>query len=266
MDRLDTSQGDKVIGIGEAKIIAVEGENSGHRVRVFHADIGASEFIPYIPTAGVYRKPRLGDSCYIFFEENFRDFPVAWGHKLSSSTIAQLVGEREDNITIIYSGGSSQNTITHRIELDDGSDNGIRIKTIGNNIIDIKNTEDILVSHNTGSFIRINENEIILSVKGSKIEMNAEGITLTSATGATTKMDADINHTSNDGSEVEVSTKVRMKSTDDSSIKIEGSIDGIAADNQAAFDRVTVANHRHFGNLGFPTSSSIIDKPGSSTE
>jgi len=254
MDIKQTPEGMKIIGQGEAQVVSVKKEGKSHFVRVTHPDIGVTTFIPFIQTPGLFRVPRVGDACYIFFDENFHQYPLAWGHRLSTELVAQLIGERADNITVIYSSGPKNDSITHKIELDDGEDSGVRITTGGNNKIDMKNTGDITVTHNSGSFIKVNDSSIELSIKGSTLILSDSGVSIVSAKGGKVDITDSIIEESNDGSKVEIAAGVKTTSSAGSVLEVEASIEGNAADTLSKFDKVVVSTHRHSGNIGIPTS------------
>ena len=248
-----TTSGSKTYGIGEAQVIAVRSENQ-HEVRVYHPDFGVTEFIPFIQTPGMYRVPRPGDNCFVFCSENWTDYPMAWGHRLSPELIAQLVGKRLDNITVIYSSGANNNSVTHTIELDDGEQAGVRVKTGSGNNINITDKDKIEVTHRTGAFIRVEENSIQLSVKGSTLVMDSSGISLVSAGGASTKLTDSIVSSSSQGSTVTVDSGVKASSSGGSNLEVGSSIVGTAADQASKIDEVIIKTHRHSGNLGIPTT------------
>jgi hypothetical protein len=254
MDNIKTDQGMKLIGIGEAQVVSVNNNGKVHRVKVFHPDVGVTDFIPFIQTPGMFRTPRIGDLCYVFMKENYHEFPMAWGHRLPENLVKQLIGDnRKENITVIYSSGANQDSVTHTIKLDDGEDNGIRITTDGGNQIDLKNRNEITVRHNTGSFIEVKEASITLSVKGSTVVMDASGIRLTSATGSTTEMGSKITHTA-EGSKVDVGSDVVLESSGGTNVELSGTTTVKSADGVGKFDDVTISTHAHSGNLGIPTS------------
>jgi len=257
MDKLSSK---KTIGQGKAKVIAVRSEAESHHVRVLHPEFGFTEFIPYIQTAGVYRVPRVGDNCYIFCDENFTEYPIAWGHSLSKKLISELIGEREDDITVIYSSGSNFNSITHKIELDDGENNGIRVTTDGGNQLELKNKEEITLRHNSGSFTEVSSERILLSIKGSTIEITQNGIEITSSQGGKVSITDGIISTSSAGSSHEIADGVKSESSKGSKIEIADSILGEAADEQATFDKIVIKTHKHPGNLGYPTQPPIPEE------
>jgi hypothetical protein len=253
MDNIRTDQGMKLIGIGEAQVVSVNNKGKVHTVKIYHPDIGTTDFIPFIQTPGMFRVPRPGDLCYVFMKENFHEYPMAWGHRLSERLVKQLIGDRRENITIIYSSNFNQDDLSHTIELDDGDNSGIRITTNGNNQIEIKDLDEITVRHRTGSFIEVKEESITLSVKGSTIVMDAAGIRLTSATGATTEMGSNLVHNA-EGSKVDVASNVTLESSGGTNVELSGTTTVKSADTLGKFDEVTVSTHRHSGNLGIPTS------------
>jgi hypothetical protein len=248
-----STTGSKTYGIGEAQVISVRGK-AQHEVRVYHPDFGITEFIPFIQTPGLYRVPRPGDNCFVFCSENWSDYPMAWGHRMSPELISQLVGERLDNITVIYSSGSDNRSITHRIELDDGENKGIRVITGNGNNIELTDSDKIQVTHRTGAFIRVDENSIELSVKGSTILMDADGVSLVSATGATQVLTESVVSTSQQGSSVSVNDNVELASSQGSTLNVDSSIEGNASDKLGKIDGIIVKTHRHSGNLGIPTT------------
>lgn len=248
--------GSETYGIGEAQVLSVRGERQ-HQVKVYHPDFGVTEFIPFIQTPGMYRVPRVGDRCFVFCNENWTDYPMAWGHKPSEQLIADLVGARLDNITIIYSSGEDNDSISHTIELDDGDDKGIRIKTHGNNRIIIKDKDQIEILHNSGSFFRIDQNSIELSVQGSSIVMNASGIELISAGGASQKLTGNVEVSSSGGSTVKLTDSITVSAGAGSELEVGSGIQGTAADANSTFDNVSVPHHQHVGNLGFLTQPPI---------
>ncbi len=220
----NSSTGPKLIGIGEAVVLSVRtsADLGAHQVIVSHPDLGATSYIPYIPPAGVYRTPREGDICYVFCNENFHQYPIAWGHRISPELAKQLIGDRADNITVIYSSGADSKSVTHKIELDDGSDNGVRISTASGHKVSLSDSGAITVIHKDGPSIAISGDAILLSAGGSTLEVGASGVSL--------------------------------KSADGSSLDVAASIKGTAADKKSTFDEISVAMHNHTGNLGVPTT------------
>lgn len=253
-----TPTGSKTYGIGEAQVVAVkENAEAQHHVKVFHPDFGVTEFIPFIQTPGMYRVPRIGDRCFVFCNENWTDYPMAFGHKLSKKHIANLVGNRLDNITVIYSSGQDNDRVSHKMEFDDGNDKGIRIITDNKNKITIKDSDEIEVLHRTGSFVKVEETRIELSVKGSSIIMDESGVQIVSAQGAKTTLTDSVVSESAQGSKVDVNADVNIESSTGSSLDIDASIDGNASDANSTFDKVSVPKHTHLGNLGYPTSAPL---------
>ena len=225
MDIFKSDTGYKMIGIGEAVVLEVKTQPSqlSHQVRISHPDVGETTFIPYVQNAGTYRVPRVGDTCYIFCNENFHQYPVAWGHRISPELAAQLVGSRGDNITVIYSSGKNNKSITHKIELDDGDNPGIRISTASGHSIKLAENSDIQISHKDGSSIVLQGSNATISAGGSELSIGSDGISLKSSKGST--------------------------------LNVDSSITGKASDLRSKFDEVTVANHIHTGNLGYPTTA-----------
>lgn len=254
---MDALNSKKTIGQGKAKVLAVNPEEGNHQVRVYHPDLGYTEFIPYVQMAGIYRVPRVGDNCYVFLDENYNDYPIAWGHRLSKKLISELVGERADDITVIYSAGSDHNSITHKIELDDGEDNGIRITTNGKNQVELKDTEEITVKHNSGSFVEVSKENVTLSVKGSTITMGADGVFLESAKGGKVELTKGVLSESSEGAKVDLTAGIAAESSQGSTLDIDASINGAASDQLATFDKIIIKTHKHPGNLGFPTQPPI---------
>jgi hypothetical protein len=224
MDVYNSTTGVKVIGIGEAVVLQVRQvpNQPAHQIRISHPDIGDTAFIPYIPPAGMYRVPRLGDVVYVFCNENFHQYPVAWGHRISPELAKQLVGDRADTITVIYSSGANNRSIAHKIELDDGTNAGIRVITGGGNKIDMKDSGTITVAQKSGGTIVMSDDTITMQVSGCTFVMGADGIT--------------------------------MQTPQGSKMVLDGSINGKAADSLATFDKVVISTHTHTGNLSFPTS------------
>jgi len=237
MDKIKTDQGIKIIGVGEAQVVSVNNNGKTHTVKVYHPDVGVTDFIPFIQTPGMFRTPRPGDICYVFMKENFYEFPMAWGHRISTKLAQELLGNRKENITLIYSSGPNQDSVTHKMELDDGTRNGIRVTTSSGNQVELTDSNEITVRHRTGSFIEVSEGSITLSVKGSTIVMNAGGVKVTSATGGT----------------VDLTSSVKIDG-EGSTVDIKSNLDVKSSDGIGKFDDITVSQHRHAGNLGIPTS------------
>ena len=225
MDLYKSDTGPKIIGIGEAVVleVRVSPTDPAHEVKISHPDIGPTEWIPYVASAGVYRTPRVGDICYVFCNENFHQYPVAWGHRISEALAKQLVGGRADTITVIYSSGANNRSISHKIELDDGSDAGIRITTAAGHIVSLADSGDITVKHKDGASTVLAGDSITLSAGGSTLVLNADGLNVSSSAGST--------------------------------LIVGESIVGNAADKRSKFDDVGVATHSHTGNLGYPTTA-----------
>lgn len=224
MDIHSGPTGTKVIGIGEATVIRVRQTPQGtaHEVVISHPDIGETVFIPFIPAAGLYRVPRVGDTCYVFCNENFHSYPVAWGHRISPELAKQLIGDRLDNVTVLYSSGAGNDAVSHKIELDDGQAAGIRVTTASGHNITMSNDGDITVSHKDGGSVLVKGDTITLSAGGSSLSIGPDGISMSSAGG--------------------------------SSLEVGATIKGTAADALSKFDEVSVSKHQHTGNVGYPTT------------
>jgi len=255
MDKITTGHSSpRLYGIGQASVVSVRSEKSRHVVRIKHSDFGITNFIPFIQTPGLYRVPRVGDICYVFCNENFTQYPMAWGHRPSVELISELTGDREDNLMVIYSSGADNNSISHKITLDDGDESGVYIETAGNNRINIQNTNDITVTHNTGSQLKINDSVIEMTIKGNTFRMSDAGIQLISAQGSTVNIDAGIVSSSSSGAQVAITGDVDIESSGGSSIKVSGTVDIKGADNLSKVDDIIFTLHQHIGNIGFPTS------------
>lgn len=227
MDIYKSATGPKLIGIGEAVVLSVRtsADLGAHQVIISHPDLGPTSFIPYIPPAGMYRTPRVGDICYVFCNENFHQYPVAWGHRMSPELAKQLIGDRADNITVIYSSGADGKSVTHKIELDDGSDNGIRITTASGHKVALSDAGAITVTHKDGASLVLTGDSITLEAGGSTLSVGSAGVSMASAGGST--------------------------------LDVAASILGVAADKKSTFDEVGVATHNHVGNLGYPTTAPL---------
>lgn len=227
MDIYDSKTGPKIIGIGEAVVLEVRKTPSqaAHQIRISHPDLGDTGFITYVPPSGMYSVPRIGDICYVFCNENFHQYPIAWGHRISPALAKELLGDRIDNITIIYSSGPNNNTVTHKIELDDGANSGVRITTGSGSSVELKDQGNITVKHKDGGTATISGDTISFVAGGSTLEISATGVSVKAASGST--------------------------------LDIGATILGKAADQKSTFDDVGVATHSHEGNLAYPTSPPI---------
>lgn len=224
MDIYSGRTGTKVIGIGEATVIRVRQTPQGaaHEVVINHPDFGETAFIPFVPAAGLYRVPRVGDICYVFCSENFYQYQVAWGHRISPELAKQLLGDRLDNITVLYSSGANNNAVSHKIELDDGAASGVRVTTASGHVINMSNDGSITVQHKDGGSMTVGGDTITLSAGGSTLTIGAAGISLSGAGG--------------------------------SKLDVGATIKGTAADALSKFDEVSVSKHQHTGNVGYPTT------------
>ncbi len=227
MDIIKTDTGMKLIGIGEALVVAVRKEPGqvAHQVKVNHPDFGETTYIAYSPPAGLYRTPRIGDTCFVFCNENFHQYPVAWGHRISPELAAQIIGSRADNITVLYSSGAGANSVSHKVELDDGSAPGIRLSTAAGHSVKLNDNSAIEVTHKDGSSVTLSGDSIILSAGGSTLTISAAGVSISAAGG--------------------------------SKLDVGATILGQAADKRSVFDETGVATHAHTGNIGFPTTPPI---------
>lgn len=224
MDIYKGQTGTKVIGIGEAVVLEVRSaaNSPAHEVVILHPDLGETTFIPYVQTAGMYRAPRIGDTCYVFCSENFYQYPIAWGHRISPALAQQLVGSRADNITVVYGSGAGNNGVSHKIELDDGAGNGIRVTTASGQQINLSNDGAITVTHKDGASMSLTGDSITLSAGGSTITIGSGGVQISGAGG--------------------------------SNLAVGSTINGTAGDSTSKFDNTTVSKHQHTGNLGIPTT------------
>jgi hypothetical protein len=223
MEPIQTQNGLKLVGTGTAVVIEVkDGEVDNHKVRINHPDFGDTPFIPYIQTAGVFKVPAVGDIVYVFCNEGFHSYPLAWGTKLHPSLIQALLGTRDNRATVLYSTGFDHKSISHTVILDDGANRGIRINTAGGNNIEIKNDTDI----------------VITQVNGNKITMNSAGIDIESAQVINLR-----------------ATEINLEASG-STVKINQTINAKASDDKATIDKVIISTHNHVaGNLGFPTTN-----------
>ena len=241
MDSLVLGSDFKTIGQGKATVLEVTkvAGKDNHYVKVAHPDLGNTPFIPYLATAGMYRVPRVGDNVYVFCKENFTQYPVAWGQELRPDQITKLIGSRKDDIMVLFSAGPQNNSVWHKIELDDMSEEGIRLTTHGGNRIELKDSSDITIEHSAGSKVLINKDVIELEIAGTKISLSKEGIIMTSAKGAS----------------LELTDKVLTKSKESSTIQLDSTVTVQSQDQLGTFDKVVVKTHTHSGNLGYPTSA-----------
>ena len=238
MEYLQTENGLRLLGQGQAVVLEVSTEDSdNHQVKINHPDMGETPFIPYVQTAGIFKIPAVGDIVYVFCREAFHSYPMAWGTKLHESAVKALLGTRDNRATVIYSTGKDHKTISHTIILDDGEDRGIRIKTQGGNLIDIKNENEILISQ----------------LNGNTVKMDSTGIELKRGTSTALLTPEEINLESG---------KINLKATEEvnieaagSTVKIDKTINAKASDSLATIDKVIISTHNHIsGNLGYPTS------------
>lgn len=227
MDFINTPAGPKLIGIGEAVVVAVRTDPNSvaHQVKINHPDFGETTYIAYIPPAGLYRVPRIGDTCFVFCNENFHQYPVAWGHRISPQLASELLGNRADNVTVLYSSGENNDSVSHKITLDDGANKGIRVESAAGHSVNLNDASTIEVTHKDGAKLTLTGETITLNAGGSTFSVGPEGIRVVSAQGST----LDVNDT----------------------------ITGVATDGRSTFDQTGVATHRHIGNLGYPTTSPI---------
>lgn len=225
MEFIHGKDGLRLLGMGQAVVLAVKsGTDEVHQVKINHPDLGETPFIPYIQTAGLLKVPAIGDIVYVFCNEGFHNYPMAWGNKLHDSAVKALLGNRDNKATVIYSTGADHKTISHTIILDDGAERGIRVKTAGGNQIELKNDSDIVITQVNGNTITMNSSGIVLSAGGASITMTPDSIKLSAG-----------------GSEMTLGAKVGIK----------------AADGLSTVDGVVVKTHKHTGNAGYPTSAPI---------
>ena len=231
MEYINTDQGLRLLGQGQAVIIAVKtGDVDVHEVKINHPDFGETHFIPYIQTAGVLKVPAIGDVVYVFCNEGFHTYPMAWGNKLHDSAVKALLGSARNNATVIYSTGVDNKTISHTIILDDGENRGIRVKTAGGNNIEIKNTEDIILTQINGNTVTMNEAGIELKRGGSTVTMAPDAITIKSGT--------------------------ITLDTNASKMIINQTINARAGDDKATVDKVVISTHDQIsGNGGYQTTN-----------
>lgn len=221
MHYINDKDGLKLLGMGTAVVIAVQtGTTDVHQVRIKHPDFGDTAFIPYIQTSGILKVPAINDVVYVFCNEGFHNYPMVWGTKLHDSAVQALLGSVRNNATVIYSTGAD-NKVSHTIILDDGSDRGVRIKSAGGNSINIKNDSDITISQVNGNTINLSNAGINLTSGSSSIILSKDSVKISAG-----------------GSEMTIGAKVEVK----------------AADKMTTVDEVIVSQHKHTGNLGYPTS------------
>ena len=235
MDYIKTDNGLRLLGQGQAVVLEVSTlDVDNHQVKIKHPDLGETPFIPYIQTAGIFKVPAVGDIVYVFCNEGFQNYPMAWGSKLHESAVKALLGTRDNKITVLYS--TDGKNISHKIELDDGSNKGIRITTAGGNNINIKNTDDITITQINGNTITMNSGGIELKRAGSTVNLTPSAITVKSGT---INLEAD---------------EINMKASG-STVKIDSTVNVKASDTLTTVDKVIISTHDQIsGNAGFPTS------------
>lgn len=244
MESKQTRTGLKIYGQGKAQVISVKKEGpDNHKVRVTHPDIGLTKYIPFIQTPGIYRVPKLGDSCYIFFDENFHQYPIAWGHRLDEEDVKSLIGDRQDDITILYSSGADQASVGQKIELDDAEETaGIRILSFKGNKVEMLDDKDIVITHQDGATTTVGKDKIELNIKNNLITMKESGIILEDKNGNKISL----------GEE-----GITIESSKGSKVVVGETITGDAADKLSKIDEVIVSTHPHTGNLGIPTGPPV---------
>jgi len=238
MEYIKGKDGLKLLGMGQARVLEVSSDTQdNHQVRINHPDIGDTPFIPYVQTAGVYKVPAINDIVYVFCKEGFHSYPMAWGTKLHSSAVQALLGTRDNKATIIYSTGADHKTVSHTIILDDGEDRGIRVKTAGGNLVDMKNDQSITVT-------QVNGAKATLDQAGIKLEKGASNITMTA-----TSVDINSENITLNGKVITVQTE------EGSVIKVDKTVNVKASDDLTTIDKVVISTQdQAVGNLGFPTS------------
>lgn len=240
MDILQFGQEYKTLGDGEAivlEVTKVAGQDN-HYIKIYHPDLGNTNFIPYLQTSGMYRVPRVGDNVYCFAKEGFAEYPIAWGHQLTAAQVTALIGSRKDDIMVMYSAGPQNNSIWHKITLDDLSGEGVKILTHGGNSIELKDSADITVTHVSGSKATINSSQVLLEIQGTKIILSSSGIQLISAAGA----------------KLTLTDSIKLESSQGSKAELGASATITAADSLGKVDGVIIKTHTHQGNLAIPTS------------
>jgi len=247
MDKISSVGDSKLVGVGAAKVLATrKGSASAHEVQVFHPDVGNTGWIPFLQTPGLYRIPRIDDICYVFCDENNREYPVAFGHRIDDGIAAELSIDGDDNKMVIYSVNEGATGVRHTIELDSVED-GIRLTTQGENKVNITNDKEIKVEHNSGSIIEITEDEIKLEVKGTSLILDKDGLHLESSKGGT----------------FDVTENIKAKSLLQSQWLLDQSFTVQAADLQSVIDTVIISTHKHQSTVILPTSPPLPeDKQG----
>jgi hypothetical protein len=231
MHYINDKDGLKLLGMGQAAVIAVKtGGVDVHQVRINHPDFGDTPFIPYIQTAGILKVPAIGDIVYVFCNEGFHSYPMVWGTKLHDSAVKALLGSARNNATVIYSTGADNKTISHTIILDDGPDRGIRIKTQGGNKIEMKNTDDVIITQINGNTVTMNSAGIELKRGGSTITMTPDSITIKSPT-------------------------ITLESSASKAV-MNATVNVRAGDDKATVDKVIISTHDQVsGNAGYQTTN-----------
>jgi hypothetical protein len=274
MESKRTDEELKTYGQGKAQILNVRRKNSTHEVIVYNPDHGTTEWIPYVQMAGIFRVPNIGEFCYIFCDDNFHDYPIAWGHRLTKKLISQLTNQKESNIMVIYSSGADEKSVSQKIELDDGEEAGIRIttaenhtikmndsqdkgvfvETSGGNKIEVKDEESITVTQKDGTKMEMTADKIEFTVQGTKMILDATGIQMLSASGSALAVTSSITMSPSGGATAEMGEAMKLASASGSELEVGTTIKGIASDTNSTFDGKSVSKHLHDGNLGFPTS------------
>jgi hypothetical protein len=155
---------------------------------------------------------------------------MVWGTKLHDSAVVALLGSARNNATVIYSTGADNKSISHTIILDDGENRGIRIKTAGGNNIEIKNTEDIIITQISGNTITMNAAGIELKRAASTITMAPTSITIKSPT-------------------------ITLESSASKAV-MDGTVNVRAGDDKATVDKVIISTHDQIsGNGGYQTTN-----------
>jgi hypothetical protein len=214
MESKRTDEELKTYGQGKAQILNVRRKNSTHEVIVYNPDHGTTEWIPYVQMAGIFRVPNIGEFCYIFCDDNFHDYPIAWGHRLTKKLI----------------------------------------ETSGGNKIEVKDEESITVTQKDGTKMEMTADKIEFTVQGTKMILDATGIQMLSASGSALAVTSSITMSPSGGATAEMGEAMKLASASGSELEVGTTIKGIASDTNSTFDGKSVSKHVHDCNLGFPSS------------
>lgn len=177
----------KLITRSKGTVIDNRDPSKRGRIRLKHAMLGETTWIPYLKTHSFFDPPQIGDIVYVETDCGFVNYPVAWGNVTKGTNAAHdLPIEFQRDVP---SNRGLKTPKGQLIEFDDGiatpdtslnggayttANKGIRITSSANNKIHIFEDTDnakqyILLQDVNGNFIKLDYSNNTLSISSTDV-------------------------------------------------------------------------------------------------